>query len=150
RPICWKRRKPREVPGLPGASLVEPAAGGNRGKMSLRRFELPCAGAYQIPRKRGPLQPGNTGRGTRNPFGGEPNGFFVWSVEMNNTTDKRGFTTAILPSDRGYTTTRGGSPPRAPPLRPWLRDRARRAAKADAHVGRVRLLRRTRARRRIP
>jgi len=30
-----------------------------------------------MPLKRGSPQPGDTGRGTRNPCGGEPDGFFV-------------------------------------------------------------------------
>jgi O-acetylhomoserine (thiol)-lyase len=59
-----------------------------------------------MPLKRGSPQPGDTGRGTRNPCGGEPDGFFVanaWQkseADNMNDTSKRGFTTAILHSDR--------------------------------------------------
>ena len=60
-----------------------------------------------MPLKRGSPQPGDTGRGTRNPCGGEPDGFFVANAQrferadnMNDTSSKRGFTTAILHSDR--------------------------------------------------
>src|SRR5438477_519143 len=56
-----------------------------------------------MPLKRGPLQPGDTRRGTQNPFGGEPDGFFVGGAREQNMSDlhrKRGFTTAILHSDR--------------------------------------------------
>src|SRR5438132_11454724 len=60
-----------------------------------------------MPLKRGSPQPGDTGRGTRNPCGGEPRGFFVANAQrferadnMNDTSSKRGFTTAILHSAR--------------------------------------------------
>ena len=53
-----------------------------------------------MPLKRGSLQPGDTGRGTRNPFGGGLTGFLFGVREMDKTSGKRGFTTAILHSDR--------------------------------------------------
>src|SRR4030095_5181267 len=52
-----------------------------------------------MPLKRGSLQPGDTGRGTQNPFGGPPDGFFV-ALRCPMTSAKRGFTTSILHSDR--------------------------------------------------
>src|ERR1700674_1880515 len=66
-----------------------------------------------MPLKRGSRQPGDTGRRTRNPFGGPAGRVFCltdrpianWgerprATKMSDTTGKRGFTTAILHSDR--------------------------------------------------
>ena len=87
-----------------------------------------------MPLKRGSLQPGDSGRGTRNPFGGAARRVFCLRTTDGNDRTR--------PHARLHH--------RDPAFRPRRRDRARRAAQAAARLGRLRLPRRARARRRVP